>query len=274
MNPSRSSFSLAARALSVAGLILIVSSILDYLILPIPYKPLDLPWRIQLVPQIIDRGIIPMIGLALFFAGSWIRSNTNGESAPANKLLDLNFWLLILSSVLGFVFLTIAILHLADVQKLKAQTLSQIDQQAQQAEVQLESQIGSEEFKKQVAQRQEEIKQQLGSLVSDPTKLNAALQNEQLPPDIKTILEQSKENPKALDEFLAEKANALPDQLTGQIRERKQSLTQDASLNAWKSSFRIGLSGFLLAAGYIIIGWTGLKGMMLKQPAKRTVSMS
>jgi hypothetical protein len=274
MNPSRQSFPFAASTLSLAGIILIVSSIIDYLILPVPYKPLDLQWRIALVPQIVDRGIIPMIGIALLFAGSWIRStSTNSASAPSNKFLDIHFWSLVFSSILGFLFLALGILHLADVSKAKSQTLNQINQQAQQAEVQLESQIGSDEFQKQVAQRQEDIKKQLSPLLGDKTQLDAALQNDRLPQELKTILEQSKDDPKALDKFLSEQAKSLPDQLTGQLRERKQSLTQEANLTAWKSSSRVGISSVLLAIGYIVIGWTGLKSMMLKQSISQPVSM-
>ena len=144
MNPSRQSFPFAASTLSLAGIILIVSSIIDYLILPVPYKPLDLQWRIALVPQLVDRGIFPMIGIALLFAGSWIRStSTNSSSAPSNKFLDIHFWSLVLSSILGFVFLAMGILHLVDVGRAKSQTLGQINQQAQQAEPSLARRLTS-----------------------------------------------------------------------------------------------------------------------------------
>ena len=77
-SPNRHSATLAARTLKLVGAILIVSSFLDFFVLSFPIQPLELSWRLQFVTQVVDRGIIPAIGLAFIFAGSWVsRSATN-----------------------------------------------------------------------------------------------------------------------------------------------------------------------------------------------------
>jgi hypothetical protein len=269
MNPSRPSYSLTALTLKTVGAIVIIASLVDYLVLPIPFKPLDLPWRVEIATQIVDRGIIPMMGLGFLFAGYWIATTTTSAAPPQNKLLDMRFWALVLSSLLGLFFLILAPLHLRDVSVASTQRLEQITQEAQKQEAQLESQLGSEELQKRITQQKEALK----AVAADENQRNALIENPQTPPELKKILQESKENPKALEDFLNQQAEALPDQLTTQLREQKQGAEQQIRLNAWKSGLRIGLSSLLLAIGYMIIGWSGLKGMMGGKPAKSKPSM-
>lgn len=48
-----------ALALKTVGLILIVSALLDYVILAIPFNPLQREWQLSFTTQIVDRGVIP-----------------------------------------------------------------------------------------------------------------------------------------------------------------------------------------------------------------------
>jgi hypothetical protein len=269
MNPSRPSYSLTARTLKTVGAIVIIASLVDYLVLPIPFKPLDLSWRIDITTQIVDRGIIPMMGLGFLFTGYWVASTTTSATPPQNKLLDMRFWALVLSSLLGLLFLVLAPLHLRDVSFASDQRLQQINAEATKQEAQLESQLGSEELKTRIQQQKEALK----AAAADPSQREALINNPQIPPDLKKILEESKDNPKALEDFLNQQAQALPDQLATQLREQKQGAEQQIRLTAWKSGLRIGVSSILLAIGYMIIGWTGLKGMMGGLPAKSKPSM-
>ena len=99
--------------------------------------------------------------------------------------------------------------------------------------------------------------------------LNQALANPNLPQQVKDVLEQSKSNPKAIEEFLNQQADNLPTQLLTQIRDRKQELEQQAKTQSLKSSLRTGISSLLLAIGYITIGWTGLKGLGILRGGNR-----
>jgi hypothetical protein len=46
------------------------------------------------------------------------------------------------------------------------------------------------------------------------------------------------------------------------VREQQETQTRQVGREASKSAIRVGLSSLLLSIGYIVISWTGLKGMM------------
>jgi hypothetical protein len=51
-----------ALALKVVGLIMIVSSLVDYIFLAIPLNAGQRAWQLAYVGQLVDRGILPMVG--------------------------------------------------------------------------------------------------------------------------------------------------------------------------------------------------------------------
>jgi len=253
--------SIAARTLIIVGVIMILSSLLDFIVLSIPFNIGSRTWQIGLATQIVDRGIIPMVGMALLFTGYWVSSNSGLQDNSTSSILDLRFWALLLASLLGLIYLLLFPLHLNNTRLARAEAIQRIDQQADQAETQLEARLGSNEFKNQIQQRRTQLKNQINTLLADETRLNEALENEQLPSQVKTLLEQSKDNPQVIDEFLNTQAQQLPTQLKTRILNRKQELEGQANTNSFKSSIRTGISSLLLAVGYIMIGWAGLKNM-------------
>ncbi|MGB3508319.1 MAG: HpsJ family protein [Microcoleaceae cyanobacterium] len=253
--------SIAARTLSVAGIIMILSSLLDFIVLSIPFNITSRGWQIGLATQLVDRGIIPMVGMALLFTGYWVTSSSGLQDNSKSSILDLRFWVLLLASLLGLIYLLLFPLHLNNTRIARSEAIQRIDRQASQAETQLEARIGSNEFQTQIQQRQSQLKNQLTTLLEDDTRLNEALENEQLPEQVKSLLEQSKSNPQVIDEFLNRQSEQLPTQLLTRIRTRKQELEEQANTNSFKSSLRTGISSLLLAVGYIMIGWMGLKSM-------------
>lgn len=240
------------------------------MILAFPIKALDRLWQINLATQLVDRGIIPMVGLALIFAGSWIDSAA-GDSSSRPSWLDLRFWGLLFSSLLGLLFLLIFPLHLNNVRQASTQTIEQIDQQASQAEAQLQNQLGSEQAQVQLERQQSQFRSQISNLLQNEQQFNQALQNNQLPENQKKLLQQFKSDPKALDQFLQSQfsTEALRTRALGQIRGREQQVKQQAKQDAWKSGLRIGISSLLLSIGYIAIGWTGLKSIGAFQSSRR-----
>ncbi|MGC9502303.1 hormogonium polysaccharide biosynthesis protein HpsJ [Baaleninema sp.] len=271
---TRQPSSLAARSLKIVGLLLIVSSLLDYLIIPAPYQPLNLQWRIQVASTFVDRGIIPMIGIALLFAGYWMGTAGAATAMPRKKWQDLRFWGLVLSSLLGLLFLLMTGIHFNDVRMQSNQRLESIAQQARQAETQLNTQLSSEEFQTQLEQQRTQLEQQLETLLENEAQRQQLIESEQTPDALRQLLEESQDNPDAIQSFLDRQASQLPEQLQGRIRQREEQLEQETRLAAWKSAFRIGLSSLLLAIGYIVIGWTGLKGMMRPRRGGRKVPSS
>jgi hypothetical protein len=261
--------SIAARTLIVAGIIMILSSLLDFIVLSIPFNVTSRSWQIGLTTQIVDRGIIPMVGMALLFTGYWVSSSSGLQDGSKSSILDLRFWVLLLASLLGLIYLLLFPLHLNNTRVARYEAIQRIGQQADQAETQLEARIGSSEFQTQIEQRQSQLRNQLTTLLEDEARLNEALENEQLPEQVKSLLEQSRDNPQVIDEFLNRQTEQLPTQLLTRIRSRKQELEEQANTSSFKSSLRTGISSLLLAIGYIMIGWMGLKSMGIIGGKKR-----
>lgn len=252
--------SIAARTLIVVGIIMILSSLLDFIVLSIPFNITSRPWQIGLATQLVDRGIIPMVGMALLFTGYWVGSSFGSQDNSNSVVLRFGA-VLLLASLLGLMYLLLFPLHLNNTRLARIEAIQRIDQQANQAETQLEARIGTTEFQTQIQQRRSQFKNQLTTLIEDDTRLNQALENEQLPEQVKNLLEQSKDNPQVIDEFLNRQTEQLPTQLLTGIRNRKQQLEEQANTSSFKSSLRTGISSLLLAVGYILIGWTGLKSI-------------
>lgn len=257
----------AARTLKVVGTILILSFLLDFLILLFPFQPTDKGWQIGLATALVDRGIVPMVGLGMLFAGYWIDSTSDSDRPQP---VDLRFPALILSSILGLLFLLIFPLHLNNVNQAKSQTVTRISQDADQAEnqlkgqlTQLQAQLGNAQVKAQLEQQKSQIKAQFTDLLKDDQKYKQALENPNLPATQKELLKKFKANPQELDKFLAQQSDpqGLANERLNQIRQRKEEAQKQAQQEALKSGLRIGMSSLLLAIGYIIIGWTGLRGM-------------
>ena len=252
-SPAYSPFT--ALTLKVVGLIMIVSSLLDFIILAIPFKPLDRAWQLGFTTQIVDRGIIPMVGIALLVAGYWIGNSIGGSSTePKSSVQDLRFWAFLLSTLLGLIFLLLVPLHFINISKQSDEALKQITQKASQAEVQLETQT-----------------KQVDAIVKDPQKLSeleraiesGQVQGEQLArlQALREQLQTFKKDPKAL--------NAQVDTAKTQIRSGKLEAENRAKTEALKLGLRTGLSSLLLAVGYSAIGWTGLRSLGGTSPSRR-----
>jgi len=251
---------LAGRTLKITGAVMILSSLLDLIVLVIPPQISNTGWLINTVSQLVDRGIIPMVGIALLLGGYWM-SNNSGLQEPQKPLLDGRLWALLLASLLGLVYLLLFPIHLNNVYRAQNQALNQIQDQATQAEQQVDARIQSEEFKNRIQERKAQLKAQITDLLKDEQRLQEAIDNNEVPEQVKQLLEQSKTDPQAIDKFLDQQAEALPTQLLSRIRSRKQELEENASTVTFKSSLQTGINSLLLAIGYITIGATGLKSM-------------
>jgi hypothetical protein len=266
---SRQFSSATSVILKLVGVILIFSSLVDFLVILIPPNFLNRGWQISATSDLVDRGIVPMVGMALVFIAFWMDAATEGNVKPAKPFASLRFWVSLLASLFGLLYLLLFPLHLNNTRLARAETLAEINQQAAQAQTQLEQQIGNDQFQKQIQQRKTQLKDQFAGLLQNPDALNQALANPSLPKQVKDLLEQSKSNPKAIEEFLNQQADNLPTQLLSQIRDRKLELEKQAKTQSLKSSLRTGISSLLLAIGYITLGWTGLKGLGILRTGNR-----
>lgn len=248
-------------SLKLVGIILVLSSLLDYILLALPFNPLDSRWQIGYISTVVDRGIIPMVGIAFVLAAYWIDSNTG----TPRSLFDLKMPLFVFASLLGLIFLLFVPLYLNNLRTISADAQEQIAQRASQVEERLQGEF--EQLNELLAnpQRVKELEQNIQQITQI---LNSGqIQGQKLTPQQKQQLEQQKQRFESLKglqgkpEEIEKRLNELQTQLRSQKLEQENS----AKTETLKQGLRIGLSSLMLAAGYSAIGWLGIKNSMNTQ---------
>ncbi len=240
---------LSAIALKLVGIVTILSALLDYLVLLIPPQFLNTQWQLATTTQMVDRGIVPLVGIALLLAGFWIE-RASGQGKQIDTLFtDLRFWACVIASILGFIFLILTFLHVNNVRISAREALARVEREANQASTQLEERLTGE-----LSQQQDQLK----LLFQDENLLNQAVQSGQLP---KEIL-QFKDNPSGLDKFLSQRADQARQEIATQIGTRREDARAQVKREAAKSAIRVSLSSLMLAIAYTIIGWVGLRRLL------------
>ncbi|MBD2138317.1 hypothetical protein H6F32_12105 [Anabaena sp. FACHB-1237] len=261
--------------LKLIGIICLLSFFVDFIFLLFPFRPTDKLWQIGLVRNVVDRGIVPLVGLGIMMIAYWFDGLTHSNRSSRLNLKRLNFKVpvFILSSILGLMFLLMVPLHLNNVNQVKVQALQRYTQESNQLEAQvqkklqeIQSQLTNEQIKanldKQRLELKEQLSTQLNELIKDEQKYNQALNNNQLPEVQRKLLEEYKTNPRVLDNFIAQQTNPeqLAQQRITQIRSQKEERLNKTQEDASKE-LRISINSILLSIGYILIGWTGLKSL-------------
>ncbi len=244
--------SLASRTLQIVGLVLIVSTLLDYVVLLLPPDFSNRAWAMNVVTQMVDRGIVPLVGLALLLTSGWVEESSERSERRSKTSGNLRLGAFVLSSLLGLLFLVSIPLHVNNVRLEQADALVKVKTEADKALANPESIIGP-----QLAQQRAQIE----ALLRDPKLLNDAIAAKQIPTEQVALLQKFKDNPGSLDQYLQEKAKSGVEQLKSRVQVDKLKLESDVQQKAMKSGLRTGLSSLLLFVGYALIGWNGLRGL-------------
>jgi len=231
-------------ALKIVGGILIVSSLIDYLVQVIPFNVANRDWQISNVPAMVDRGLTPLVGVALLLVAYWIGNSGNGHRRAIWQ--DLRLWAFVFATLMGILFLALVPIHLNNINYARDQALKQINEKATQAETQVTTQ-----------------KQQVDTLLKNPQNItqlqqeinSGKYQGQQLAQlqALRENLQKFQQNPKALSE---ESEKAL-----SEIRSRKSQVEESAQREAVTSVVRTGVKSLLLALAYTAIGWTGFRSL-------------
>lgn len=244
-------------ALKVVGAVLLTASLLDYVVLFLPPQLKDAQWRFQFTTQLIDRGIVPLIGISLIMLGLWMAAALGEPSEPgrANRPASADLLkpiTMAIAGFLGFLFLMMSPLHIVDAGKASAAATRQVNNQTSQVEQQLEFRLQQE-------------RAQIDAILANPEQLkqlDLALQQPGLPAEekqriqtLKKDLERFQGNPAALGKQ-QEQARTLA---LDEIRKRNQTERGRISTEFNKSRARIGLSGLLISAAYLLICWMGFQ---------------
>lgn len=245
--------------LKIVGLILIISALLDYITLAIPFQPLDPKWQISFTGQIVDRGIVPLVGISFILVAAWIEATVNNPVQKSS--FEIRLPVFILASLLGLLFLLLVPLHLNNLRLASSTELNQIQQGANQAETRIKEQYDQLNILAQDPQRLQELEVRLKQI--DGAIASGQFQGQTLNPE---QLQQLQTNRQQLQNFreLAKNSTALKarlGELQTQLRDQKLERESSAKTEAIKQGLRTGFSSLLLAIAYIIIGWLGLKGM-------------
>ncbi|MDA0867644.1 MAG: HpsJ family protein, partial [Cyanobacteria bacterium] len=225
---------LAAISMKIVGLVTILSALIDYLVLLLPPDLANPQWVLGLTTQLVDRGIVPLVGIALLLTGFWVERMATRGGRGGNLLLDLRFWSCALSSLLGVIFLVVVAVHILNVRTTSQEALAQVTREANQATTQLEQRLAGE---------LNQQRQQLTLLFQDETLLQQAIETGQLPEEVR----QFQDDPAALDQFLNERAQEAQQRIQSEIGNRREEADQQVRREAVKSAIRIASSGLLLA---------------------------
>ena len=271
---SSNSFSpLTAQILKLVGVLLIFVFLLNLVTLLFPFQPLDRTWQISLATQMVEPGVILLVGLALIFVAYWISNSAGNTSVSRKAWLDLRFWAIFFSSLLGLLFLVLFPLHLSNISQASNQAVEQINQKAANDKTTLENQLNSPQAQLELQQQQAQLKAQIDELLKNEQQYNQVLQSNTVPQQLKDLLKESKANPKNIDQLVQQKLQdrlgTLRTTTLNQIQSRQAEAQRQAQQEAWRSSLRVGGTCLLLAIGYIAMSWMGLKSMGWLLPARR-----
>jgi hypothetical protein len=250
MQPTVSSF-LTPLALKTAGAVLILSSLID-LVFMLVFPPENLVldggrWWLYATSQLVDRGLLPLVGIAFMVTGDWIKIVSTEDGGNRGNIWRIGTF--VLASLLGLIFVLIIPFQLSTTNDFKTQELGKISKEVTQIEAGIKNNL------KQInAQSKDKLKEQI-------TAIDKELKGGQIPPERLTNLQITKSKLELLlndpKKFAAESEQNLQ-----QLQKQKQKVETQASERMLKTGVRTSLASFLLAIAYITIGWTGLKRVL------------
>ena len=250
MQPTVSSF-LTPLALKTAGAVLILSSLID-LVFMLVFPPENLVldggrWWLYATSQLVDRGLLPLVGIAFMVTGDWIKIVSTEDGGERGNVWRIGTF--VLASLLGLIFVLIIPFQLSTTNDFKTQELGKISKEVTQIEAGIKNNL------KQInAQSKDKLKEQI-------TAIDKELKGGQIPPERLTNLQITKSKLELLlndpKKFAAESEQNLQ-----QLQKQKQKVETQASERMLKTGVRTSLASFLLAIAYITIGWTGLKRVL------------
>ncbi len=247
-----------ALSLKVAGIILILSAVLDYILLPwmlgVPFNLGEKQWQLLFVGQMVDRGLTPIIGISFIFASYFLETT---DQPKTNKFLSLKFWGVLLSTILGVLFLIFIPVYLSNLNEAKTLELENIEKNVGQVQIQLQGEydqltniLQNEAQLKQVETTLAQINQALSTgKYQGKTLNNQEIQQLQAQRAQLENLKTYKDNPQALESRIKE--------LKSQIETQKNEKATEAKNKVLQQGLRIGLRSLFLTLGYGAIAFLG-----------------
>ena len=251
-----------ALCLKLFGVIFILSSFLDYLTLAIPFNWNDPQWQLGFVTNLVDRGVVPLVGVGMILIGYWIDAMiAAGNIKPSG--FDLRLPIYILSAVMGLLFLLIVPLHLNNLNQAKAAALTQIEKGAAQGQDQIKQLLN--QFNS-LSQNPQVLDQQIAQ--SEQVLKSGQLQGNPLSPQQIQSIQSQKDQLQGLRDLSKDPAaykkriDEIKQKLETQLQDKQRTAEGEASTQALKQGLRTGLNSLMLAIGYATVGALGLRGFI------------
>lgn len=252
----KNALSLASRSLKLAGTALITITLINFILLLVPPNFGDVTWWLNLISQIVQQGIVPLIGLGLLFGGVGFEliSSPNGENErwiAATKTFGFR-----MAGVFALLFLVLVPAHAISAVAASQQTIERIDREQDATFEQIDLQL----------QQQQRL---YANLIESDADLDVAIEDlvgdTPLTEEQLAQLRKFRDDPDALDRQI----QALQAQLVERVQEQNKEAKEASKFGVWKSIARFGLTSLLLATCYFNIARLGFTKKPKRPKVKR-----
>jgi hypothetical protein len=229
-------------AFKTAGLVMILSTVVNVLLATLPYQLSDITWWAATGAELLNRGFFSLVGIVFLTVGHWIETVSKESGRGGNK--NWFFWSALISTILGVMYLAVIPFQILVANNLRDKGFDQINQGVGKEEEKIKTAFGILDDKTKSQQRIAELDQQIKSGQFQGNDLN--LLNRE-----KVLYEKLSSDP-------IERKKEMTRSMS-RISEERQSATNQVNANLFKTGIRASLFSLLLAAGHIFIGFTGLR---------------
>ena len=244
---SKTSLSMASRGLKLAGTVLILITLLNFILLIVPPDIGSPSWWLNLSTQMIQQGIIPLIGVAALLGGIACEVVSGAAHETDAWIQTTKRRTFRLSLVLGLIFLILIPGHALAALVSSQQTLARIDREAEESLEQIELQL----------QQQQQLYLGIIDTDDDPeVLLEDLIGNEPLNEEQLAQFQEFIENPQSIDRQI----QILRTSLVERVQSRSSQAKERSRFGAWKSIARFGLTSIMLSTCYLNIAFLG-RGM-------------
>jgi hypothetical protein len=197
-------------------------------------------WWLYATSQLVDRGLLPLVGIAFVVAGDWIKIVSTEDGGDRGNNWRIGTFSL--ASLLGLIFILIIPFQLITTSDIKSQDLKKIGDEATQVQQGIKSNLQQIDAlsKDKVKEQLAAIDRELASGQAQGERLATLQLNKLLLTDPKQFTQKAEQN----------------------LQVQKQKREAQVSTRMIQTGFRTSLASFLLAIAYITIGWTGLRRVL------------
>lgn len=251
---------LTSLALKLSGAVCILSALLDFIMLLIPPQLDNAAWRVGYISSVVDRGIVPLVGIGFILVAYWLDSSNSAPVKPSK--FDLKLPTFLFSIFLGVMFLVFIPLQLSNLNQVKQNALGQIQQSVEKGGQQIQGFLQQINALSQNPQFLDQAIQQRTEVIEAGQSQGRQLTNEQITAvrQQRDQLQQLRNLSKKPQEF-KKRVNDIKNRLQTQLQEQQRTAEDEANTRTLIQGLRIGLSSLMLAIAYTTIGWFGLRGL-------------